>query len=247
MISAILALSISRRSCDSICASFCFLPVPSTSHFYDCFVSVWDVLAVRRPDEVVRHRNRSEWSKWQNTGDVIPLLSISSQFPLKLITSSNPLSGRFAQNESDLHTGENLEDGHGVHFTIRPPHFPFHSSSDHRRSSRFPPVVNPAVQLLDKLAAVNADLASTTLRLSNDVRALTERHRVRNRVADQHRSAARSLDCAQAKLTEYENEVGAHSKRKDYNLKRAELGLTRLRTSKKETLLRSRDLSAQLI
>jgi hypothetical protein len=66
-------------------------------------------------------------------------------------------------------------------------------------------------------------------------------------VADQHRSAVRSLDCAQAKLTEYENEGGAHSTRKEYNLKRAELGLTRLRTSKKETLLRARDLSAQLI
>jgi hypothetical protein len=109
------------------------------------------------------------------------------------------------------------------------------------------PVITPALQLLEKLAAVNADVATSKLRVSNDIRDLAERFRVIDRVSEQRKSAARALESASAKLTQYEDEVAAESKRKDYNLKRAEMQLAKLRATKKEALIRARDLTVLLI
>jgi hypothetical protein len=109
------------------------------------------------------------------------------------------------------------------------------------------PVITPTLELLEKWAAVNADVAASKLRISNDVRDLVERYRVVERVTDQRKSAATALESAKAKLSESEDEVAAESKRKDYNLKKAEANLAKLRIVKKEALIRARDLTVLLI
>jgi hypothetical protein len=109
------------------------------------------------------------------------------------------------------------------------------------------PVITPSLQLLEKLAAVNADVATAKLRISNDIRDLAERFRVIDRVMEHRKSARRALESATAKLSEYEDEVAIESKRKDYNLKRAEGQLAKLRAAKKEALIRARDLTVLLI
>jgi hypothetical protein len=109
------------------------------------------------------------------------------------------------------------------------------------------PVMQPTIQLLEKLSAVHADIAAAKLRVSNDIRDIVERYRVVERISDQRRSAGKALESSKAKLNEYEDEVAAESKRKDYNMKRAELNLAKLRAAKKAALIRARDLTVRLI
>jgi hypothetical protein len=109
------------------------------------------------------------------------------------------------------------------------------------------PVITPTLLLLDKWSAVNSDIAATKLRVSNDIRDLVERYRVVERITDHRKSAIKALESAKSKLSAYEDEVSVESKRKDYNLKRAELNLAKLRIAKKEALIRARDLTALLI
>jgi hypothetical protein len=109
------------------------------------------------------------------------------------------------------------------------------------------PVITPTLELLEKLAAVNSDVATSKLRISNDIRDLTERFRVIDRVTEHRKSARRALESASAKLSEYEDEVAIESKRKDYNLKRAEGQLAKLRAANEEALIRARDLTVLLI
>jgi hypothetical protein len=108
-------------------------------------------------------------------------------------------------------------------------------------------LMTPICELLTRLSASNQEVGDLKRRVSDDLRDINERFTVLARAQAEQRAAVKAARDANAALKKFDDEVLLASNRSDFNKVKADVKRLRLRSKKKELLIRARDRTQALI